>query len=103
MFWIAGLSLLLFGTRNPGVLISLVTFVMAIQRHNNTFGSFAGSLGSLTTNAATMDLLNKLLESNDKQFCRRGGLTFKSLPPALHTLNLDIPRGSTITCNLTKI
>jgi hypothetical protein len=76
---------------------------MALQRLNNTLGSFAGSLGSLNTDAATMDLLNKLLEPNDKQFCRRGGLTFKSLPPALRTLNLDIPRGSTLTCNSTKI
>ena len=110
---IAGLSLLLFGSRNSGVLPSLVTFVVALQRLNGTFGTIAASLGSLNTNAAPLDLLNKLLEPADKQFRRRGGLTFKSLQqsislrnvmlqyspelqPALRNLNLDIPRGSTV-------
>ncbi len=51
---IAGLSLLLFGSRNSGVLPSLVTFVVALQRLNNTFGSIASSLGSLNTNAAPL-------------------------------------------------
>lgn len=110
---IAGLSLLLFGSRNSGVLPSLVTFVVALQRLNGTFGTVAASLGSLNTNAAPLDLLNKLLEPADKQFRRRGGLTFKSLQrsislrnvtlqyspelqPALRNLNFDIPRGSTV-------
>ena len=110
---IAGLSLLLFGSRNSGVLPSLVTFVVALQRLNNTFGTIAASLGSLNSNAAPLDLLNKLLEPTDKQFRRRGGITFKSLQqaislrnvtlqyspelqPALRNLNLDIPRGSTV-------
>jgi ATP-binding cassette subfamily B protein/subfamily B ATP-binding cassette protein MsbA len=110
---IAGLSLLLFGSRNSGVLPSLVTFVVALQRLNNTFGSIATSLGSLNTNAAPLDLLNKLLEPSDKQFRRRGGLKFKSLQqaislrnvtlqyspelqPALRNINLEIPRGSTV-------
>jgi subfamily B ATP-binding cassette protein MsbA len=96
---ISGLSLLFFGSRNSGVLPSL--------------GTIAASLGSLNTNAAPLDLLNKLLEPADKQFRRRGGLTFKSLQraislrnvtlqyspelqPALRNLNLDIPSGSTV-------
>ena len=110
---IAGLSLLLFGSRNSGVLPSLVTFVVALQRLNNTFGSIAGSMGSLNTNAAPLDLLNKLLEPADKQFRRQGGIKFKSiqqsislrnltlqyspeLQPALRNLNLELPRGSTV-------
>jgi len=110
---IAGLSLLLFGSRNSGVLPSLVTFVVALQRLNNTFGTIAVSLGSLNTNAALLELLNKLLEPADKQFRRRGGIKFKSLQqaislrnltlqyspelqPALRNLNLDLPRGSTV-------
>jgi subfamily B ATP-binding cassette protein MsbA len=110
---IAALSLLLFGSRNSGVLPSLVTFVVALQRLNNTFGTIATSLGSLNTNAALLDLLNKLLEPADKQFRRRGGITFKSiqqsislrnvtlryspeLPPALRNINLVLPRGSTV-------
>ena len=110
---IAGLSLLLFGSRNSGVLPSLVTFVVALQRLNNTFGTIASSLGTLNSNAAPLDLLNKLLEPTDKQFRRRGGRRFQSLKqaislrnltlqyspelqPALRNLNLDIPRGSTV-------
>ena len=110
---IAGLSLLLFGSRNSGVLPSLVTFVVALQRLNNTFGAIAASLGSLSANAAPLEMLNNLLEPSDKQFRRRGGQTFKSLQkgislrnltlqyspdlqPALVGINLDIPRGSTV-------
>ncbi len=110
---IAGLSLLLFGSRSSGVLPSLVTFVVALQRLNGTFGTIATSLAALNTNAALLDLLNKLLEPADKQFRRRSGLTFKSLQqgitlrnltlqygpelqPALRNINLNIPSGSTV-------
>jgi len=110
---IAGLSLLLFGSRNSGVLPSLVTFVVALQRLNGTFGSIASFLGTLNTNAAPLDQLNKLLEPVDKQFRRRGGLRFQSLDqaislrnltlqyspelqPALRNINLNLPRGSTV-------
>jgi ATP-binding cassette subfamily B protein/subfamily B ATP-binding cassette protein MsbA len=110
---IAGLSLLLFGSRSSGVLPSLVTFVVALQRLNGTFGTIATSLAALNTNAALLDLLNKLLEPADKQFRRRSGLKFKSLQqgitlrnltlqygpelqPALRNINLNIPSGSTV-------
>jgi ATP-binding cassette subfamily B protein/subfamily B ATP-binding cassette protein MsbA len=110
---IAGLSLLLFGSRSSGVLPSLVTFVVALQRLNGTFGTIASSLAALNTNAALLDLLNKLLEPADKQFRRRSGLKFKSLQqgitlrnltlqygpelqPALRNINLTIPTGSTV-------
>ena len=110
---IAGLSLVLFGNRNSGVLPSLVTFVLALQRLNGTFGSIATSLGTLNANAAPLDLLNKLLEPSDKEFRRRGGIPFQKLhqgialrnvnlqyapelPPALRSIDLDLPRGSTL-------
>lgn len=110
---IAGLSLVLFGGRNSGVLPSLVTFVLALQRLNGTFGSIANSLGSLNANVAPLDLLNKLLEPSDKEFRSRGGIPFHKLhqgialrnvnlqyapelPPALSGINLDLPRGSTV-------
>ena len=92
---------------------SLVTFVVASQRLNGTFGTIATSLAALNTNAALLDLLNKLLEPADKQFRRRSGFTFKSLQqgitlrnltlqygpelqPALRNINLNIPSGSTV-------
>jgi ATP-binding cassette subfamily B protein/subfamily B ATP-binding cassette protein MsbA len=90
-----------------------VTFVVALQRLNGTFGTIATSLAALNTNAALLDLLNKLLEPADKQFRRRSGLKFKSLQqgitlrnltlqygpelqPALRNINLNIPSGSTV-------
>jgi ATP-binding cassette subfamily B protein/subfamily B ATP-binding cassette protein MsbA len=110
---IAGLSLLLFDNRNSGVLPSLVTFVLALQRLNGTFGSVATSLGTLNANAAPLDLLNKLLEPSDKEFRRRDGRPFDALqqgialrnvslqyapelPPALSGINLELPRGTTV-------
>ena len=110
---IAALSLVLFGSRNSGVLPSLVTFVVALNRLNNTFGSLAGSLGTLNANAAPLEELNKLLEPSDKQFRRRGGIPFQSiqeavtlrgvtlqyapeLQPALRNIHLDLQRGSTV-------
>jgi ATP-binding cassette subfamily B protein/subfamily B ATP-binding cassette protein MsbA len=110
---IAGLSLVLFGNRNSGVLPSLVTFVLALQRLNGTFGGIASSLGTLNSNAAPLGLLNKLLDPSDKEFRSRGGIPFQKLhqgialrnvtlqyspelPPALSGINLDLPRGSTV-------
>ena len=110
---IAGLSLLLFANRSSGVLPSLVTFVLALQRLNGTFGNIAGSLGTLNGNAAPLDLLNKLLEPSDKEFRRRDGRPFDGLqqgialrnvslhyapelPPALSGINLELPRGTTV-------
>jgi len=110
---IAGLSLVLFGNRNSGVLPSLVTFVLALQRLNGTFGGVASALGTLNANAAPLELLNKLLEPSNKEFRSRGGIPFQKLhqgialrnvnlqyapelPPALSGINLDLPCGSTV-------
>lgn len=110
---IASLSVLLFGSRNSGVLPSLVTFVVALQRLNGSLGAIASYLGSLNSNAAQLDQLNQLLEPGDKQFRRRGGQPFQALkreihlrgvtlvyspelPPALRNIDLVLPRGSTV-------
>ena len=110
---IAALSLVLFGSRNSGVLPSLVTFVVALNRLNNTFGTIAQSLGTLNTNAAPLDELNKLLEPADKQLRRRGGVPFQTiqqsitlrgvtlqyapeLQPALRNIDLVLQQGRTV-------
>lgn len=110
---IAALSLILFGSRSSGVLPSLVTFVVALQRLNGSFGAIATAFNSLNTNAAPLNLLNGLLETGDKQFRRRGGKTFTKLrdgisldgvslqyspelPPALQAVQLRLPRGKTV-------
>ncbi len=110
---IAGLSVVFFGTRNSGVLPSLVTFVVALQRLNGSFGNLTTSLTSLNTNSANLDLLNSFLIESDKQFRRRGGRHFSAihqgielrnvglryspeLDPALTGINLNLPKGQTV-------
>lgn len=110
---IAAMSMLLFGDRSSGVLPSLVTFVVALQRLNGTFGNLSQTLVQLKNNSANLDVLNDFLNESDKQFRRRGGLAFTSiernielknvslryapeLEPALTNINLILPKGQTI-------
>jgi len=110
---IAALSMVFFGDRNSGVLPSLVTFVVALQRLNGTFGNLSQTLVQLKNNSANLDVLNNFLNESDKQFRHRGGLTFSSierniqlrnvylryapeLEPALTNINLILPKGQTI-------
>jgi ATP-binding cassette subfamily B protein/subfamily B ATP-binding cassette protein MsbA len=110
---IAGLSLLVFGSRSSGVLPSLVTFVIALQRLNGTFGGIAGNFTSLSSNSANLHRLNEILSTEDKQFRRTGGRPFRGLqqeirlenvflryfpdlPPALRGVDLTIRKGDTV-------
>ena len=110
---IAGLSVLFFGSRNSGVLPSLVTFVVALQRLNGSFSSLTDALTALKGNSANLDMLNDFLIESDKQFRRRGGLPFRTihqaielrhvslryapgLDLALTDINLTLPKGQTV-------
>jgi ATP-binding cassette subfamily B protein/subfamily B ATP-binding cassette protein MsbA len=110
---IAGLSVLFFGSRNSGVLPSLVTFVVALQRLNGSFSSLTDALTALKGNSANLDMLNGFLIESDKQFRRRGGLPFRTihqaielrhvslryapgLDLALTDINLTLPKGQTV-------
>ena len=110
---IAALSLLVFGARSSGVLPSLATFVVALQRLNGSFGAVANNFSILNANAAALNRLNEILDNSDKEFRRRGGIPFAGLrqsielervslryapelPEALHALELVIPMGKTI-------
>jgi len=110
---IAGLSVLFFGDRNSGVLPSLVTFVVALQRLNGTFGNLSQTMLQLKNNSATLDVLNEFLNDKDKQFRSRGGKTFAAihqgieirnvslryapeLEPALTDINLLLSKGQTV-------
>jgi len=110
---IAGLSVLFFGDRNSGVLPSLVTFVVALQRLNGTFGNLSQTMLQLKNNSANLDVLNEFLNDKDKQFRSRGGKTFAAihqgieirnvslryapeLEPALTDINLLLSKGQTV-------
>ena len=107
---IGAFSLLLFGERTTGVLPSLVTFVLALQRLNVRISGFADTANRLTDNSGRMQRLNQILSPNGKQFRRRGGNHFKALQreirfhsvglryapelaPALSDISFSLPRG----------
>lgn len=110
---IAGLSVVMFGTRNSGVLPSLVTFVVALQRLNGSYSNLTQTLMMLKSNSGNLDALNNFLAEHNKQFRRRGGRPFRSLDkglelrqvtlryatdlePALSSINLSLPKGHTV-------
>ncbi|MEB3354479.1 MAG: ABC transporter ATP-binding protein, partial [Cyanobacteriota bacterium] len=107
---IAALSLLLFNNRATGVLPSLVTFVIALQRLNARLGGLANTWNTLAANSADLNRLNTILTTDDKQFRRVGGQPFSGLerelrfeavglryapdlPPALTEISFTLPKG----------
>jgi ATP-binding cassette subfamily B protein/subfamily B ATP-binding cassette protein MsbA len=107
---IAALSLLLLGGRSTGVLPSLVTFVLALQRLNGRISIFTSNFNQLADNSGRFRRLNEILSPDGKQFRRLGGLPVgklqeeicfehvslqyaPELPPALHDLSFTLPKG----------
>ena len=110
---IAGLSVIVFGTKSTGVLPSLVTFVLALQRLNQRFASVASCFSQLAANSGSIQRLDELLQADDKQFRTYGGVPFTGLtdsieiknvvlsysddnPPALNNVSVSLVRGSTV-------
>ena len=110
---IAALSLVVFKDRSSGVLPSLVTFIIALQRLNQRVGSLSGLATGYAANSANVERLNDILQDDDKVFVRSGGVPFTALksgiqlddvslqyspnlPPALSAIQLSIGRGQTV-------
>ena len=110
---IAGISVFTFASRQSGVLPSLVTFVLALQRFHVRLGGLASLANGYASTAAEVSRLNAILEDRDKQFVRSGGLPINGLqsgielrqvglryavdlPKALMAIDLRIERGSTV-------
>jgi subfamily B ATP-binding cassette protein MsbA len=81
---IAALSLLLFGGRSTGVLPSLVTFVLALQRLNMRLSGLAATANGLADNSGRLERLNAILSPAGKQFRRLGGTPFRALEREIH-------------------
>jgi subfamily B ATP-binding cassette protein MsbA len=110
---IAALSLLLFGGRSTGVLPSLVTFVLALQRLNIQLSGIANTFNGMANNNANLERVNEILSTTGKQFRRQGGTPFRKLrqgirfegvclryapelPEALSEVSFYLPKGSTL-------
>jgi subfamily B ATP-binding cassette protein MsbA len=110
---IAWLSLVVFGQKTSGVLPSLVTFVVALQRLNGSIGSISDLLMKFKSNSANLNLLNDFLIEADKEFRRRSGAIYTGFskeisfshvclsygdnaPPALTDIDLHLPHGHTV-------
>ena len=110
---ITALSLLVFDARSTGILPSLVTFLLALQRLNQRFSAVATNFNWLNRNSANLGRLNEILTTEDKQLRRLGGRPFAAIEsaivfdnvsldygtgglPSLRQINLVIPRGKTV-------
>lgn len=108
--FIAALSLLLLGGRSTGVLPSLVTFVLALQRLNVRLSGLADTANRLADNSGPLERLNQILSPAGKQFRSTAGVPFtalqkgirfehvglsytEDLPPALENITFDLPKG----------
>ncbi|WP_255145292.1 ABC transporter ATP-binding protein [Synechococcus sp. ATX 2A4] len=113
MALIAGMGLLVFGARSTGILPSLVTFVLALQRLNVRFAGIAENFNRLSDNAGRYQRLNDILSNDGKQFRRRGGVPFQALeqeirledvslryqpdlPAAVEGVSFSLTRGKTV-------
>lgn len=110
---ISTLSLVLLHDRQSGVIPSLVTFVLALQRMNSRLNSINTIAVGYANNSAAVARLNAILDDNDKQFVRTGSLPYvkfdreirlenvtlrygPDLPASLDSIDLVIPKGQTI-------
>jgi ATP-binding cassette subfamily B protein/subfamily B ATP-binding cassette protein MsbA len=106
-------AVLFLGSRSTGILPSLVTFVLALQRLNIRLSGIASSQNALADNTGKMNRLNKILSTDSKQFRRLSGRSFKKLinriefdsvtlrygpdfAPVLSNVSFTIPKGHTI-------
>lgn len=111
---IGAASLLVFGNKSSGVLPSLVTFVLALQRLTIRLSAIARIFTGLSENAGRLGRLDGLLVSAGKVFVREGGVPFRGLQrqirlegvhlhygggggaEALNDIDLLIEKGSTV-------
>jgi subfamily B ATP-binding cassette protein MsbA len=109
---LAGLSVVVLPQRAGGVLPSLATFLLALQRLNQRLSGLALNCNAFSRNAGEVSRLQALLDPADKAFRRSGGVPFTGLrrsieleqvclrygpglPLVLDRVNLVLPKGST--------
>lgn len=109
---ISVISLVVFVDRSSGVLPSMVTFVIALQRLNVRLSLILGNFNTIAGNYGRFQRLNEILSPEGKQYRQQGGIPFEGLraaielqevglsygpelPPALRQITLTLAKGST--------
>ena len=87
---IAGVSVFTFASRSSGVLPSLVTFVLALQRFNVRLSGLASLANGYAVSVAAVARLNSILDDHDKQFVRTGGLQAEPLKNSIELRNVSL-------------
>lgn len=107
------LSVVILGNKSSGVLPSLVTFILALQRFSQRVKSIAHCSNMLADNHGKIDRLNQILSRNNHQFRKRGGIPFNTFansivfdnvsmrysdnePPALSHISFSIEKGEMV-------
>jgi ATP-binding cassette subfamily B protein/subfamily B ATP-binding cassette protein MsbA len=76
---IAAIAFLLFSHRSTGVLPSLVTFVLALQRFNIRLQGVTGALTGFANNYGNLGRFQEILDRRDKEFAHLGEVEFTGL------------------------
>jgi ATP-binding cassette subfamily B protein/subfamily B ATP-binding cassette protein MsbA len=107
---LAAVSVLLLDGRSTGVLPSLVTFVLALQKLSGRINIFSINFNTLADNSGRYKRLNAILSPQGKQFRRLGGAPISALqqairfdgvslqyapelPPALREISFTLAKG----------
>ena len=100
---VASFSVLLLSGKSSGVLPSLVTFVLALQRLNVRFSGLAGCFNNLADNSGRFKRLNEILLPAGKQFRRLGGIPFVALGSGIRFDSVELRYSSDLPCALNDI
>lgn len=100
---IALIGLLLFGGRSSGVLPSLVTFVLALQRLNIKLSNMASVSNILADNRGRLIRLNQILSPEGKTFISQGGFGFETLQRGIRFENVTLQYSPELPASLRGI
>lgn len=87
---IAASSIFLLGNKSGGVLPSLATFVLALQRLTIRITMIGSITNTLADNSGRLKRLSNILSSENKSFRRKGGFPFDSLKYSVVFSNVSL-------------
>ena len=101
--FIVSLSLVFIGNQASRVLPGLVTFVLALQRLNVRLAGVSNGLNSLANNSGRLALVDRILDSSDKQFFRNSGHSLGQPLRLIEFRHVDLVYGNSSVAALRDI